>query len=147
MTERAHEERSIVAQVRVMNPVPGCAYALQRRDGGIDQVQLAGQEALTFTTSITLKLARDGTLDPAGLHASGPRRGRFLYINSGTMAGQADSCWTRRAKVSLESLVAAVPPSYDVMPPLIETAIPGRAKDGGPVCASVMLLAPWKRAL
>jgi hypothetical protein len=146
MAERADEERSILVQVRVVDPVPGCAYAIQRRGGGIDQVQLAAREALTFTTSITLKLARDGTLDPAGLHVNGPRRGRFLYINSGTMAGQTPSCWTRRAKVSLEPIVAAVRLSLDVMPPLIETTIPGRAKDGGPVCASVTPLAPWKHA-
>lgn len=147
MAERPDEERSILAQVRVVNPVPGCAYALQRRDGSIDQMQLAAHQELTFTTSVTLKLTREGAPDPTGLHVNGPRRGRFLYLNSGTMAGQADSCWTRRAKVSLETLVTALPRSLDAMPPLIETAIAGRAKDGGPVCASVVPLAPWKHSL
>jgi hypothetical protein len=147
MVERPDEERSVLARVRVMNPLPGCAYALQRKDGGVDQVQVATNEDLTFTTSITLKFTHDGTLDPTGLHVNGPRGGRFLYLTSGSRAGQPGSIWSRRAKVSLEPLVSEVPRSLDVMPPVIEAVIAGTARDGGPICASIEPVTPWSHVL
>lgn len=147
MAERPDEERSVLARVRLVNPLAGCAYALQRRDGSVDQIQLGADADLVFTTSITLKLRDDETLDPTGLHVNGPRNGRFLYVSSGTRAGQADSPWTRRAKISLEGLGAVVPLALDLMPPVIEIVIDGIARDAGPVCASVEPVSPWKLVL
>ena len=147
MAERPDEERSVLARVRVVNPLAGAAYALQRRDGSIDQAQIAATADLTFTTSITLKLRDDQSLDPTGLHVSGPRNGRFLYLASGTLAGQVGSPWTRRAKISLESLATAVPLALDLMPPMLEVVIAGIARDGGPVCASVTPASPWTHVL
>jgi hypothetical protein len=69
---------------------------------------------------------------------AGPPDKRFVYVGSGTFAGDAASCWSRRAKVSLagidEDLVRAVDASPDAC---LEATIPGRAGDGGPSCASV----------
>jgi hypothetical protein len=36
----------------------------------------------------------------------GPPARRFLYVNSGTSAGQHDSRWSRRAKVALGGITA-----------------------------------------
>lgn len=145
MTERPDEERSILARVIVIDPLPGCAYGLQRRDGEVDQIQVAASDgALQFTTSLTLRVTADATRDPRGLHVQGPRHSRFLYVTSGTLAGQAGSCWTRRAKVPLRGIDAAVPLSLDLMPPIIEATIAGRAGDGGPACASVPLQVGWR---
>lgn len=145
MTERPDEERSILARVIVIDPLPGCAYGLQRRNGEVDQVQVAPPHgALQFTTSVTLRFAAETARDPRGLHVHGPRHGRFLYITSGTLASQAGSCWTRRAKVPLLGIDAAVPLTLDLMPPIIEATIAGRAADGGPACASVPLLVAWR---
>ena len=146
MKERPDEERSVLVRVCVTDPVAGCLYGLQRRDGGVDQIQVAANDALQFTTSVTLRLTPESTRDPRGLHVHGPRHGRFLYVASGTLAGQAESCWTRRAKVPLLGVDAAVPLTLDVMPPLIVATIAGRAGDGGPACASVPLLRPWHHA-
>jgi hypothetical protein len=146
MAERPDEERSILVRVCVTDPVPGCAYGLQRRDGGVDQIQVGAGVALQFTTSVTLRLTAESTRDPRWLHVHGPRHGRFLYVTSGTLADQATSCWTRRAKVPLLGIDAAVPLTLDVMPPLIDATIAGRARDGGPACASVPLLSPWHHA-
>ena len=144
MNNRDDGKRSVLARVRVVDPLPGCAYALQHRDGTLDHVQLAADDDLAFTASITLKVCDDGTSDPTGHHVNGPRGRRFLYVCSGTLAGQVGSPWTRRAKVTLDGLADAVPLSVDVMPPLIEVRIAGRAHDGGPVCASVVPVAPWR---
>ena len=146
MIQRPDEERSVLARVHLLDPLPGCTYALQQRDGSIDQAQVAGEEALVFTAAITLRLTNENTLDPSGLHVHGPRNDRFLYVCSGTLAGETRSCWTRRAKVPLQGIDTAVPKSLDAMPPLIEAAIAGRARDGGPACASVSLVEPWKLA-
>ena len=129
-----------------MDPLPGCTYALQQRDGSIDQAQVAGADALVFTAAITLKLTSTNALDPRGLHVHGPRNQRFLYVCSGTLAGEPGSCWTRRAKVPLQGIDTAVPKNLDSMPPLIEATIKGRARDGGPACASVSLIESWTRA-
>jgi hypothetical protein len=147
MVERPDEERSILARVCVLKPVEGCAYGLQRRDGEVDQLQVAGREALVFTTSLTLRVTSEAARDPRGLHVHGRRHGRFLYVTSGTLAGQAGSCWTRRAKIPLAGIDAAVPLTLEMMPPLIEATVAGRAGDGGPACASVPLLTPWRHAL
>ena len=147
MRERPDEERSVLARVRVTNPLAGCAYALQRKDGVVDQVQMATDGDLVFTTSITLRLTAEETHDPRGLHVHGPRGGRFLYVTSGSLAGQRDSCWTRRAKVSLRGIETAVPRALEAMPPMIEATIAGRARDNGPACATVPLLSTWTHAL
>ena len=144
MNSRDDAKRSVLARVRVVGPVPGCAYALQHRDGSIDHVQVAADDELAFTASITLKLRDDDTFDPTGNHVSGLRGRRFLYVCSGTLAGQAGSPWTRRAKVSLDGLAEAVPLSVDLMPPLIEVVIAGRVPDGGPPCGGVVPVAPWR---
>ncbi|MCI0388275.1 MAG: DUF5990 family protein, partial [Acidobacteria bacterium] len=34
----------------------------------------------------------------------GPRGQRHLGLEAGTLAGQTDSCWTRRAKIGLQTI-------------------------------------------
>jgi hypothetical protein len=74
----------------------------------------------------------------------GPPAGRFVYVNAGSYAGQPDASTGRRAKVPLAGLsagvVAAVRPGF-----VIEGAIAGRGRDGGPAAATVPLLgAGWE---
>jgi hypothetical protein len=73
-----------------------------------------------------------------GKYSQGPKDARFVYVNSGTYAGEGSSCWSRRAKLSLMSItkqqidVAASEPTL-----CFETVMPGTGRDGGPTCASV----------
>lgn len=73
-----------------------------------------------------------------GKFAQGPKDARFVYVNSGKQAGQFDTCWDRRAKLSLMTItreqVEQVINGNDL---LLETSMPGIGKDGGPTCASV----------
>ncbi len=39
----------------------------------------------------------DGLPNFLGPFVQGPPVGLFVYVNSGTLAGQSDSCWTRRS--------------------------------------------------
>lgn len=82
-------------------------------------------------------------LDPSvpnflGPFAQGPKDARFIYLNSGTSAGQAGNCWTRRAKLSLMSISKELVELVLRSPAArFETAIHGISRDGGPICASV----------
>jgi hypothetical protein len=66
---------------------------------------------------------------------------RFLYLNSGQRAGQADSCWDRRAKVSIAGITRQLLDRLRQRPGArLEARIAGTAPDGGPACATVPLL-------
>ena len=127
----------------VEQPVTGVAYALQRGRSDLEQVQIAADASLRFVFDVSLRTLPDGTLDLRGAHVQGPRGGRFVYINSGTSAGQ-HSCWTRRAKVTLMPLTTLAK-SADAR--AFEARFAGRGRDGGPSCATVPLLGAWSSAL
>jgi hypothetical protein len=66
---------------------------------------------------------------------------RFIYIAIGTSAGQ-HSEWSRRAKIDVHDIPA------DLLAlaregRTLEMILPGRARDGGPACATVRPLQPW----
>jgi hypothetical protein len=136
-------------RIVVIDPVPGVALALQKgkKTGAADLVppMLASANALTFDFAVTVAPAQAG--GPPRLHGplvQGPPGGRFVYLNVGTFAGDAASCWSRRAKVPLSGLAW---PSIEALATgeRLEARIAGRARDGGPLCASVALLPPgWR---
>ncbi len=73
-----------------------------------------------------------------GPFAHGPKGGRFIYLNSGSYAGQGGTIWARRAKISLVSVTLdMVKNVLDTPGSRLETTIRGIGSDGGPVCASV----------
>jgi hypothetical protein len=119
---------------------------LQRgRDEVVSATRSTGA-SIAFALSVR---ARTGGPRPGvtilGPFAQGPPAKRFVYVNSGTFAGDAASSWSRRAKVSLagidDALVHAVTTQPDAC---LEATIPGRAGDGGPSCATVPLLRRWE---
>ena len=67
-------------------------------------------------------------------------------MNSGTYAGQGDSCWSRRAKVRLGGIGWALVEQALADPrTVLEARFAGTARDGGPTCAGVTLLdAGWR---
>lgn len=67
---------------------------------------------------------------------------RFVYLDIGTSAGQMDSPWTRRLKVPLTGITAEMIREGAVL----ETRVPGTAKDGGPACATVKPFPGWRLA-
>ena len=75
-----------------------------------------------------------------GPFVQGPRGQRFVYLDIGTYAGQAESCWSRRLKVPLTGITAKMIAAGDVL----EARVPGTGRDGGPTCASVRDFEGWK---
>ena len=74
---------------------------------------------------------------------------RFVYLNSGTLAGEAHSVFTRRAKVSLMTITREqVLQTLQLPGRVLEVRINGTGKDGTPACATVPLLGDgWRVVL
>ena len=60
-----------------------------------------------FTISVKAGSAA-GSADFSGPIVQGPRGGRFVYVDIGTLAGQPDTPWTRRLKVPLAGLTSGL---------------------------------------
>lgn len=95
--------------------------------------------AIMFEFDLTVdKGEHNGSLNFLGKYAQGPRDARFVYVNSGTYAGQHVTCWSRRAKLPLMSITDEQIREVIADPNLaMETTMPGIGRDGGPTCATV----------
>lgn len=132
-------------RIRIEAPPPGVAWALQL--GRTDLLPPARSAApLEFETTVRVVAGKDGALDLRGPAVQGPRDGRFIYLTSGTRAGQFGSPWDRRAKVPIEGLRPLLAQRRDGIAGVAGVAaIAGTGRDGGPACASVPLLgAGWR---
>lgn len=135
------EDRELPFRITVISPPPGVTFCLQRGKSGLVPPTHATNEYLSFDFTLRVGTGKDGRPNFLGPFAQGPPAGRFVYVNSGTSAGQADSGWTRRAKVPLTGigwrLIERALAGTDT---ILEVHIAGKAKDGGPACATVPLL-------
>lgn len=133
----------IPVRVIVSKPLAGVSMCVQK---GRDELL-----APTMVTGSDMKFDFDLNVDVDGDHlnflgkfAQGPKDSRFVYVNSGTYAGQNDTCWSRRAKLSLMPITRKQIEDAIAHPgSRIETAIPGVGRDGGPICAGVKDI-EWK---
>ncbi|MBW8843727.1 MAG: hypothetical protein JF607_01960 [Burkholderiales bacterium] len=124
-------------RIVIVNPPPGVWFAVQRGRSELLQ-PLDGQlEAIAFELSLRLGTPLpNGAANFLGEYAQGTPADRFVYVNSGTLAGQADSGWTRRAKLKLAAIPRELVESA-LSSGLIEARVLGTMADGGPICASV----------
>jgi Family of unknown function (DUF5990) len=136
--------------ITVIRPPEGVSFRLQRgKTGTAELIEPSFQSGDSISFDFTVRTADvAGKTEPVfrGPFVQGPSDGRFIYVNSGTLAGQAHSCWTRRAKVFLKGISRElIEMSLAESNAVIEATIYGRAKDGGPACATVPLLdGGWK---
>ena len=75
-----------------------------------------------------------------GPFVQGTPQQRFVYIDIGTCAGQADSCWSSRLKAPLDS----IPAQFIGMGGILEGRVTGTGRDGGPSCATVRDFEGWR---
>jgi len=132
---------TVTLRVIIEGPVPGVALAMQRgRDSIVPPVRIT-PEAVTLEVSGEIRARPDGTLALYGPDVHGPPAARFLYVTVGVRAGQHDSPWNRRAKIPLTGIPDDVLNAVRVRTGLVlEARIAGRARDGGPACATVPIL-------
>jgi hypothetical protein len=141
----ADSQFELALRIVVDNPPRGVTFQVQR--GKRDLVPPVGTTADALVFEFTVRVGRRPTGEPnfLGPFAQGPPAARFVYINSGTLAGQAESCWSRRAKVPLTGITWPLVESARTSQTALEAHIQGAGCDGSPTCASVRLLEPgWR---
>jgi len=126
-------------RVVVRAPPKGVVFAMQIGRDQLAPPKVAGATKLVFETSAKIGVTKTGAPQLGGPAVQGPSGGRFLYINSGKRAGQADTCWDRRAKVMLGTIGAPQLRKCAATNGALEAEIDGVAGDGGPCCATVPL--------
>lgn len=136
--------RSLVLRLTLCDPPAGVPFAVQLgRDELLPPTRVT-KDRIVFDVPVELVETATGVARLRGAAIQGPASGRFLYVASGTRAGDLASPWNRRAKVPLTpmpipQLLAAA--SGEAV--TLHAAIAGTAKDGGPAAASIPLLRGW----
>jgi hypothetical protein len=97
--------------------------------------------ALRFDFSVRIDCPARRYPEIVGVLCARPPAARFVYVDSGARAGQAASCWDRRAKLPLTAVTWALIDSVRRQRSgRLEARIVGIARDGGPACATVPLV-------
>ena len=134
-------KQSLKIRLVVTDALPGVHCAMQRGKSELHPpVVSSGNLVFDFTVQV------DVSKNPLGLtgeFTQGPPDKRFVYINSGTYAGESGTRWSRRAKVPITGISASLAQEALKSGKALQARVHGRAKDGGPFCASVPLLSDW----
>lgn len=136
---RGSVERELTLRIRVVNPPAGVDFLVQRGRDDLTAPVTASRSALLFECSVRVGAQPNGAPNFLGPFAQGPPSARFVYVNSGTYAGQTESCWSRRAKVPLTSITWSLIEEAQRAGRAIEVEFNGTGRDGGPTCATVKL--------
>ena len=139
-------EPELTLRIVLEKPPKGVDFGVQKGRGSeyeTVQKQRSKGNDLVFAFTVGVK-AGSKTAAPIlfGPFVQGPADQRFVYLDIGTYAGQADSCWSRRSKIPLSGITMAMIETHSVL----EARVPGTGKDGGPNCATVKPFSGWKPA-
>ena len=140
-------EDDVTLRITVVQPPRGVAFRVQEGRDGLLPPAHEDPGALSFDFALrAVEGGGDGAPVFRGPFAQGRPADRFVYVTSGTRAGQAGSCWARRAKVPLAGITREMVLAARARPGVVlEARIAGTARDGGPACATVPLLdGGWK---
>lgn len=136
-------EQELTLIIILEKPPAGVDFALQKGGGNnyeAVQRQTSTGNDLKFEFAVRVGEQKDGQPNFLGPFTQGPAPQRFVYIDIGTMAGQSNSCWTRRLKIPLYGI------TWDLIrkrKPLF-TRVQGTGRDGSPTCATPKPFAGWK---
>ena len=140
-------ESEITLQIILIKPTTEVVFGLQKGSGNnyeTVQNQIPGSNDLIFKFTINVKGDRSKEKHPkfSGIFVQGPSDNKFVYIDIGTYAGQADTIWSRRLKIPLTGITWK---DIDALSTdsVLQTSVPGTGKDGGPNCATVKPFAGW----
>ena len=139
------DKPQIILRVVLLDPPDGVKFALQR--GRSDLVAPIAKSAASQVFEFPVFISDlDATpVRMTGEFTQGPADVRFVYINSGTSAGQFGSPWTRRAKIPITGIDRQLAASVlDDPTKALECLVAGKKRDGSPACASVPLLSGWE---
>lgn len=130
-------KHEITLKVNVTKPLTGVMMQVQEGKDRLLPPCESTRDRISFEFPVTVDLS-SGQPNFLGMFAQGPKDTRFIYVNSGSYAGQVATQWNRRAKISLMKITAAQIREVIHSPgSKLEITIDGVGKDGGPVCASI----------
>ena len=143
------EEHELRLRIIVRRPPAGVSFALQR--GKAARATLVapkpGSDSLLFEFLVRVDLSHTDAPRFLGEFTQGPPDSRFVYVNSGKHAGQAQSPWDRRAKIPLAGITPELIKSVIAAPEsVLAFEVEGTGRDGGPVCATVKGSSGWHLA-
>lgn len=136
-------------QIVLLAPPKGVDFALQLGKSpaaSLAQKQNSAGNELRFEFPLSIVMAEGSEVpDFRGPACQGPKGGRFIYLCSGRSAGQFHSPWNRRLKVPLSGITRElVERASQDRSAVLETRVPGSARDGGPSAATVKPFEGWK---
>ena len=140
-------EQELNFRIILESPPPGVDYGLQKGGGSnyeVTQKQRSKTGDLRFEFVARVKEGKDGQPVFLGPFVQGPPHERFVYLDIGTYAGQSDTPWGRRLKIPLRGITWNEVEQASGGTNVLETRVPGTAKDGSPTCATVKPFAGWK---
>lgn len=138
-TTQGETSATLRLRILVVSPPAGVVFAVQR--GKAELLPAVSTTPGLIQFDLTLRVGGtlpDGSPNYLGEFAQGTPTDRFVYLNSGTLAGEPGSGRTRRAKLKL----AAIPPemaraAIGNAGQVVQARVRGTMRDGGPICASV----------
>ena len=130
----------ITLRLTIQDPFPGVTYSLQNKKSEPIGPVVAGDGPLSF--EVPIRLAPGPRFLGDFVRSEGPTR-RFVYIAIGAQAGDGPVFSGRRAKIDIHTLPADLLEAA-LAGAVLEARLPGRAKDGGPACATVRPLGAWR---
>jgi len=142
-------EQELNFRIILEGPPAGVDFGLQKGGGNnyeVVQKQRSKTGDLLFEFSARVKEGKDGEPVLLGPFTHGPPHERFAYLDIGTYAGQTDTQWSRRLKIPFRGITWDLVKKASRGANLLETRVPGTAKDGSPTCATVKPFAGWKVA-
>lgn len=120
-------------RIVIEQPVIGVLHSLQAgQDQVLDPKASIGGEPLTF--DLLIRVGPGPKFFGNQVRREGPVR-RFVYIRVGQLAGDAASPWSRRIKIDIHDIEAALL-DRALKGGVIEMAIIGTGPDGTPTCAT-----------
>jgi hypothetical protein len=137
-------KQSLKLRLIVTDPLPDVHCAMQRGKSGL-LPPIDSSDAVVFDFTVQVDMSQD-PIRLTGEFTQGPPAKRFVYVNSGFYAGKPGASWSRRAKVPITGISAVLANEAISADKTLQARVHGRAKDGGPFCASVPLLSDWSIA-
>jgi hypothetical protein len=124
-------------KIKVLRPLAGAVMMVQRGRSELLPPTVFSPDHTVFDFKITVDLSGP---EPnfLGKYSQGPKTQRFVYVNSGSYAGQCGTHWNRRAKISLMSITREQIELALRDGASLVTEFEGVGREGGPACASVM---------
>lgn len=132
--------QAITLRITIEDPVPGVTYSLQDGKSAPVGPRVAMDAPLSF--DVPVRLAPGPKFLGEFVRQEGPQR-RFVYIAIGGQAGDHASPWSRRIKLDIHDLPGALLETA-LAGDILEARLPGRAKDGGPSCATLKPVGGWR---